>query len=91
MTKFDTLKIKFDSWIKKFVDLLCTQLQWKDFTAMTEYITEINNLLNCANEETLDFILQFLQKSVTPLLEKFPQSAWRLQVAQRLVGSIPQR
>ena len=42
---------------------------------MTEYITEINNLLNCANEETLDFILQFLQKSVTPLLETLQQSA----------------
>ena len=32
-----------------------------------EYITEINNLLQLADEELLDFVYQLLQKSVTPL------------------------
>lgn len=41
----------------------------------TEYIEEINNLLNLADVEILDFVYQFLQKSVdttlqiTPLIE----------------------
>ena len=34
----------------------------------TEYINEINNLLNLADEELLDFIFQLLQKSITPSL-----------------------
>lgn len=37
----------------------------------TEYITEINNLLNFADIELLDFVFQFLQqsteKTITPL------------------------
>ena len=42
----------------------------------TEYINEINNLLNLADEELLDFIFQLLQQSVNPLLtEKHPQLA----------------
>ena len=39
----------------------------------TEYINEINNLLNLADLELIDFIYQLLQKSVpdsiTPLTE----------------------
>ena len=38
-----------------------------------DYITEINNLLKCADDELLDLIFQLLQKSVTS--EKFPRSA----------------
>lgn len=33
-----------------------------------EYITEINNLLPHADEELLDFVFQFLQKSINPSL-----------------------
>ena len=42
-----------------------------------EYITEINNLLNDADIELLDFVLQFLQKSVPPITpsETHPQLA----------------
>ena len=41
-----------------------------------EYITEINNLLQYADEELLDYIFQLLQKSVSPLQsEKCQQSA----------------
>ena len=32
----------------------------------TDYIAEINKLLNLADEELLDFVFQFLQKSITP-------------------------
>ena len=39
-----------------------------------EYITAINNLLQQADIELLDFVLQLLQKSVIPL-EEHPQSA----------------
>lgn len=39
-----------------------------------ECIAEINNLLNLADIELLDFIFQLLQKSVTPL-EAHQQSA----------------
>ena len=39
-----------------------------------EYITEINNLLQNADVELLDFILQLLQKSITPS-ETHPQPA----------------
>ena len=31
----------------------------------TEYITEINNLLNLADVELLDFVFQLLQKSIS--------------------------
>ena len=41
----------------------------------TDYITEINNLLLHADEELLDFVLQLLQKSITPSLETHQQSA----------------
>lgn len=43
----------------------------------TDYINEINKLLNLADEELLDFVYQFLQKSLQPLtpLEKLEQSA----------------
>ena len=42
----------------------------------TEYINEINNLLDLADEELLDFIFQLLQKSVNPsLIETHPQLA----------------
>jgi hypothetical protein len=41
-----------------------------------EYITEIDNLLNFADEELLDFILQLLQKSISPsLIEMCQQPA----------------
>lgn len=44
----------------------------------TEYITEINKLLNLADIELLDFVFQLLQKgvpeSINPL-EEHPQSA----------------
>lgn len=39
----------------------------------TDYITEINNLLNLADEELLDFVLQLLQKSVSPSLKEMYQ------------------
>lgn len=42
----------------------------------TEYITEINNLLNLADIELLDFVFQFLQqsteKAITPSEELQP-------------------
>ena len=42
----------------------------------TEYITEINNLLNLADVELLDFVFQLLQKSISPsLIETQIQSA----------------
>lgn len=34
----------------------------------TDYITEINNLLQLADEELLDFIFQLLKKSINPSL-----------------------
>lgn len=34
----------------------------------TDYIDEINNLLNLADEELLDFIYQLLRKSINPSL-----------------------
>ena len=40
----------------------------------TEYITEINKLLPYADIDLLDYVLQLLQKSVTPCEEQ-PQSA----------------
>ena len=36
----------------------------------TDYITEINKLLNLADEELLDFIFQLLQKSISPSLKE---------------------
>lgn len=36
----------------------------------TEYIAEINKLLPFADAELLDFILQVLQKSITPSEEQ---------------------
>lgn len=41
----------------------------------TDYIKEINNILPLADEELLDFLLQLLQKSVSPSLEKYQQLA----------------
>ena len=42
----------------------------------TDYINEINKLLNLADEELLDFVYQLLQKSLQPLtpLETLEQS-----------------
>lgn len=39
----------------------------------TDYITEINKLLNLADEELLDFIYQLLQKSINPSLIEMQQ------------------
>ena len=43
--------------------------------AMTraEYIEEINNLLELADDELLDFVFQLLQKSVSPSLTETHQ------------------
>lgn len=42
----------------------------------TEYIKEIDNLLELADDELIDFVFQLLQKSVTPSLkEKHQQPA----------------
>lgn len=41
----------------------------------TDYINEINNLLPLADEEFLDFLLQLLQKSVSPSLIEMCQRA----------------
>lgn len=42
----------------------------------TDYITEINKLLQLADEELLDFIFQLLQKSINPsLIETLQQPA----------------
>lgn len=42
----------------------------------TDYITEINKLLNLADEDLLDFIYQLLQKSINPsLIETLQQPA----------------
>ena len=38
----------------------------------TEYINEITNLLNLADVEILDFVYQFLQKSVDTTLQINP-------------------
>ena len=38
----------------------------------TEYINEINNLLNLADVEILDFVYQFLQKGVDTTLQINP-------------------
>lgn len=38
-------------------------------TMKNEYIEEINNLLPQADIETLDFIFQFLHRSINPLTE----------------------
>ena len=38
----------------------------------TEYITEINNLLTLADMEIIDFVYQFLQKSVDTTLQINP-------------------
>jgi hypothetical protein len=38
----------------------------------TEYINEITNLLNFADVEILDFVCQFLQKSVDTTLQVNP-------------------
>lgn len=38
----------------------------------TEYVNEINNLLPFADVEILDFIYQFLQKSVDTTLQVTP-------------------
>ena len=56
---------------------------WKDESPMskTEYITEINNLLNLADEELLDFVFQLLQKSINPSALQ-TQSAWYLPFVQ---------
>ena len=40
-----------------------------------EYITEINSLLDLADEELLDFVFQLLQKSVSPLRSETHQQS----------------